>query len=149
MCCRKGTNWYFEQATVDSTVQLVKELMAKYNIPVENVIRHYDVSGKHCPEPYVRDTAAWKAFKDKLSSSKIPENSVNKSVETVAREVIRGLWGNGTVREARLTAAGYNYYEVQSLVNKLLKKKQQLYSNFIAKYNRLIYRWGGDANAND
>lgn len=123
MCCRKGSRWYFEQATVDATIQLVKELMAKYNIPVENVIRHYDVSGKHCPEPYVRDSAAWKAFKDKLSSSKMPENSVNKSVETLAREVIRGLWGNGTIREARLTAAGYNYYEVQSLVNKLLKKK--------------------------
>lgn len=66
MCVRKGSNWYFEDATVNSTVELVKDLMKKYNIPVENVIRHYDVTGKTCPEPYVRDVAAWNKFKDRL-----------------------------------------------------------------------------------
>lgn len=44
-----------------------------------------------------------------------------KSVDTIAREVIKGLWGNGSDRKARLEAAGYNYKEVQSKVNSLLK----------------------------
>ncbi len=40
-----------------------------------------------------------------------------KSVETVAREVLNGLWGNGPERTSRLTAAGYNAAEVQAMVN--------------------------------
>ena len=44
-----------------------------------------------------------------------------KSVETVAKEVIAGKWGNGSDRKSKLTKAGYNYNEVQKAVNKLLK----------------------------
>ena len=44
-----------------------------------------------------------------------------KTVDELAREVIRGLWGNGTDRKNRLTAAGYDYYAVQARVNELLK----------------------------
>lgn len=44
-----------------------------------------------------------------------------KSIDTIAREVIKGLWGNGSDRKARLEAEGYNYKEVQSKVNALLK----------------------------
>ena len=42
-----------------------------------------------------------------------------KSVEEVAKEVYAGKWGNGQDRKDRLTAAGYNYAEIQKLVNKL------------------------------
>lgn len=122
MCCRKGDNWYFEQATITSTIGLVKELMAKYNIPVENVIRHYDVTGKRCPEPYTRNIADWEKFKLQLTTTK-PQ--LTKSNEEIAKEVLLGKWGNGTVREARLTEAGYNYYEVQKLVNALVKPQPQ------------------------
>ena len=44
-----------------------------------------------------------------------------KSVDEIAREVIRGDWGNGDVRKQRLTAAGYDYTEVQAKVYKLMK----------------------------
>ena len=46
---------------------------------------------------------------------------VLKDVLTVAREVIRGDWGNGDDRYNRLTAAGYDYNTVQAKVNELLK----------------------------
>ena len=42
-----------------------------------------------------------------------------KSNETIAREVLKGLWGNGQDRKNRLTKAGYNYSEVQRIVNRL------------------------------
>lgn len=44
-----------------------------------------------------------------------------KTVDELAHEVIRGLWGNGTDRKNRLTAAGYDYYAVQRRVNELLR----------------------------
>ncbi len=40
----------------------------------------------------------------------------------IAKEVIKGLWGNGAERKNRLTAAGYNYRKVQALVNTLVRK---------------------------
>lgn len=49
-------------------------------------------------------------------------NISNKSAEDIAKEVIQGKWGSGNDRRQRLTAAGYNYKEVQTLVNQMLKK---------------------------
>lgn len=46
-----------------------------------------------------------------------------KSVETVAKEVLAGKWGNGDIRKSSLTKAGYNYDEVQKKVNQLLNAK--------------------------
>lgn len=43
-----------------------------------------------------------------------------KSVDEVAREVIRGEWGNGSGRRQRLEAAGYDYDTVQDRVNAIL-----------------------------
>jgi hypothetical protein len=45
----------------------------------------------------------------------------SKTVEQIAREVIAGKWGTGDIRKKKLTDAGYNYNEVQSIVNKLCK----------------------------
>lgn len=41
--------WSFTDATINNTVKLAKMIMKKYNIPLERVIRHYDVNGKTCP----------------------------------------------------------------------------------------------------
>lgn len=47
--------------------------------------------------------------------------TASKSIETIAREVIAGKWGNGDARKSKLKAAGYNPATVQAEVNKLLK----------------------------
>lgn len=44
-----------------------------------------------------------------------------KSIETVAKEVIQGKYGNGAERKKKLTEAGYDYATVQKKVNELLK----------------------------
>ena len=54
---KKGTSvqvgnhegWSYSESTLNNVVTLVKALMKKYNIPLDRVIRHYDVSGKTCP----------------------------------------------------------------------------------------------------
>ena len=43
-----------------------------------------------------------------------------KSTEAIAKEVIRGDWGNGQERVRRLTQAGYDASAVQKIVNRLL-----------------------------
>ena len=44
-----------------------------------------------------------------------------KSILQIAQEVIAGLWGNGEERRQRLEAAGYDYAEVQEMVNAILR----------------------------
>lgn len=44
------------------------------------------------------------------------------TAEEVAKEVIAGKWGNGAARKKALEDAGYNYTEVQKIVNQMLKK---------------------------
>jgi len=41
--------WYFTDASLENALKLVRYLMREYNIPKENVVRHYDISGKLCP----------------------------------------------------------------------------------------------------
>lgn len=67
MCCKKDKNgnWYFEPETVKNTIDLVKMLMAKHNIPIDRVIRHFDVTGKNCPAPYVNESK-WQEFKSRI-----------------------------------------------------------------------------------
>lgn len=48
-------------------------------------------------------------------------SSSTKTLDEIAREVIKGKWGNGTDRKNRLTKAGYNFSAVQKRVNELLK----------------------------
>ncbi|MFR3729192.1 N-acetylmuramoyl-L-alanine amidase [Lacrimispora sp.] len=61
-------DWYFEDETVQSAIELTKVLMTKYNVPADHVIRHYDVTGKICPNPYVYNHTqhTWGAFKAAL-----------------------------------------------------------------------------------
>ena len=119
MCCYKNNGVLdVSETVVARTIELTKELMAKHNIPVENVLRHYDITGKNCPAPFVSNPARWNDFKAKLGTV---TNIAKKSVEEVAKEVLEGKWGNGSERRTKLTQAGYSYNEVQSKVNDLLQ----------------------------
>ena len=67
MIVSKATGrYYIDNRIVDMTVELTRYLMNKYNVPIENVIRHYDVWDKDCPEPFVRNPEQWIEFKNKL-----------------------------------------------------------------------------------
>ena len=72
LCSCKDNNgkYYFKDNTITNAANLVKELMKKYNVPIENVIRHYDVTGKQCPAPMVDDAALWNRFKEMLREKK-------------------------------------------------------------------------------
>ncbi len=86
LCSRKDSkgNYYFMDKTVDNAIELVKMLMAKYNVPIANVIRHYDVTGKNCPEPFVRDIKSWQNFKDRLEEKVVKQNiKINGKVKSV------------------------------------------------------------------
>lgn len=50
-----------------------------------------------------------------------PAAEERKSNQDIAKEVIEGKWGNGYERKTRLTKAGYNYSDIQEIVNNMLQ----------------------------
>ena len=62
-----GKNWEFTDKAVAAAVELTKYLMQQFGVPVANVIRHYDVTGKACPRVpgwgAVGGSAEWDKFK--------------------------------------------------------------------------------------
>ena len=50
---------------------------------------------------------------------------ITKSIDEIAEEVLDGKWGNGDIRKKRLTDAGYDYKDVQTLVNYKLQNRYQ------------------------
>lgn len=59
--------------TYQSGIKLTKYLMKKYNIPPENVIRHYDATKKICPRIMIEDDPSlWTRFKEEISKTDTP-----------------------------------------------------------------------------
>ena len=67
-----------------------------------------------------------------------------KPVDTVAREVIAGQWGNGEDRKARLTQAGYDYNVVQARVNEMLSPQPQRKSIDEIATEVIRCKWGNN-----
>lgn len=65
------------------------------------------------------DSVALACFETIIEKAGVKLNK--KTNDELAKEVIKGLWGNGQERKDRLKAAGYNYSAVQKIVNKTLK----------------------------
>ena len=73
------TDWYFTDEVIERLDEFTKYLMKKYNIPAENVLRHYDITRKYCPRPFMGDdinnyhkvsgNEMWKRFKARLSAA--------------------------------------------------------------------------------
>lgn len=61
------------EATLANAAALGRTLMEKYGIPIENVYRHFDVTGKHCPS-YLVNAQKWAEFKKRLEV-KIMDNT--------------------------------------------------------------------------
>ena len=110
----------FSATEVEKLGWLVRKLMAKYGIGASGVIRHYDVTGKLCPAPYVA-ASKWAALKAAITGGVVSGGTTSAApsgtVAELARRVIAGEFGNG---DARRAALGSRYPGVQAEVNRIL-----------------------------
>ncbi len=128
--------WRISDACLDNGAHLTAAVCKFYGLGRpeygRNVFYHKDFSATECPasiagsqrDAYITRAQEWY---DKMTGSKPaasapakPSTPAKKSVETVAREVIAGQWGNGNDRMTRLKNAGYDANAVQTRVNQLL-----------------------------
>lgn len=140
-------HWDFSAQTRKEAILVFAELMKRFNVPLERVVRHYDASRKLCPGNWQYDNwAKWWLWKKDLATyvktgvlldsqrglnySKgkdvkvvsVADKVAKIDVGTLAREVIKGLWGVGRDRVNRLTKAGYDAAVVQAKVDEILGK---------------------------
>lgn len=60
MCVNQGNDW---DKTIEITSELASDIMMRHNLSMNQLIRHYDVTFKTCPKPFVDNPIAWSDFK--------------------------------------------------------------------------------------
>lgn len=96
--CHPDWDGQFNEKTYNSLVELCADICVRYGLSVNDVIRHYDVTGKECPRYYVRNESAWLQFKQDV------QNKINGGVITpVPQEERRDepvrIYQNGSTSE--------------------------------------------------
>lgn len=119
-----------------------KSLIGQVNKQNMTVHRWFN-SGKSCPGEYIYSRLG-KIANEVNAQLGVKTVTSKKSNTEIAKEVIRGSWGNGVERKRRLTAAGYNYTAVQAEVDRMLGKKTSTVSTHakISKGNRVQIKQG-------
>ena len=73
LCCHKKNGRVVPTPeAINTAIPLVQWLMKKYDIPASRVIRHFDVTGKCCPNGYI-SKSSWAKLHKKLTKLKIPK----------------------------------------------------------------------------
>lgn len=117
-----GGDWPVSDASWRSLVALVRDIATRNNLlPLQvgrNLFGHRDFAPTTCPGDYLYsrlDQLANEVNGGQTVSQSGPEGG--QDLNAVADAVIRGEYGNGDDRRKNLEAAGYNYDDVQAIVN--------------------------------
>lgn len=126
MCCTLRDGEYFiEDATVARTVELVKWLLTLY--PGAKLCRHFDVTGKICPEPWVRAPVLWENFCERVEEEPMTREE-KAAFEALTRKVAE--LENQLTQNVRTTASVSNSLdEVAAHVNKVDQRTAAKYHN--------------------
>lgn len=120
-----------------NAVELIVDILKRYNWGIDKVTKHQDYNKKYCPHRTL--DMGWNRF-IKMIEDKLNTTST-KSIDTLAREVIAGKYGNG---DARKKALGNLYDEVQKRVNAILTGKTTTPKKSIDEVAREVIqgKWG-------
>lgn len=94
--CHPDWDGKFNDNTYNSLVELCADICRRYNLSINAIIRHYDVTGKSCPKYYVENPTAWNQFKTDVA---------NKIGQTIVIEEVKGsdepvrTYKNGSTKE--------------------------------------------------
>ena len=105
------------EATMKNAAKLTRELMAKYHIPVSRVCRHYDVTRKNCPEPWIRNPQLWEKFKTMLTEKEV-EDMTEAQTRAIAKQEIANAENAKKVYNTVDAVPAWGKETVQKLINK-------------------------------
>ena len=105
------------EETMKRAAKLTRELMAKYHVPVSRVCRHYDVTHKQCPEPWVRNPQLWQKFKNMLTEKEV-EDMTEQQARNIAKQEIANAEKAKKIYDTVDAVPAWGKATVQKLVNK-------------------------------
>jgi hypothetical protein len=124
-------DWHVSDKALAATIDLCVDICRRNGIKAlnftgdatGNLTMHRYFTATSCPGPYLASKFPYIAqeVNRRLGTLHITPGK-QQPTEEIARQVIAGMWGVGLDRKTRLNAAGYDYAEVQALVNKLMKQ---------------------------
>lgn len=122
ICYSKSGGERFDKAEENAAEFIASKLKEK-GWGIDKVKKHQDFANKYCPHRTL--DYGWERFLNKIRTylgqvTVDTTTNTSKNLNTIVDEVIAGKWGNGEDRKNRLSQAGYNYNEVQTLVNQKL-----------------------------
>ena len=108
--CHPDWNGQFNSNTYNSLVELCADICRRYGLSVNNIIRHYDVTGKDCPRYYVNNPNAWIQFKNDVAN-KLGQPTTNVASPNVggSDEPVR-VYKNGSTKENIYADTGLTKY---------------------------------------
>ena len=128
--CKLGGDYPVSDVVLNKLIELVADIAKRNNlgklVKGKNVVWHRMYAATSCPGDYLLSKMDYIIEKANEINGKIDNNTntettaPRKTNEEIANEVIKGLWGNGAERKNKLSAAGYDYNAIQSIVNKKL-----------------------------
>lgn len=62
------TNKGFTEETIETTAKLTAQILIEHDLDINNLYRHYDITGKICPKFFVNNESLWEEFKNKVQS---------------------------------------------------------------------------------
>ena len=118
---RKNGKFDFSEETLDNAADLCRVLLKKYNIPVDNIIRHFDVTGKNCPAPFVSDEKAWKAFQERIVDE-VKYYEEMKDVPKWAQPLVKDMIQKGCFGDTKALHLSDDMLRTMALMERYHKK---------------------------
>ncbi|MCM1523830.1 MAG: N-acetylmuramoyl-L-alanine amidase [Ruminococcus sp.] len=115
-CCHPDSTGKFNEKTEQSLAELCAYLLEKFGLKTEDIIRHYDVTGKQCPlywSPTKYQSAEvangrFKAFKEKVA--RLMSSATEETVKSAAKYYVQvGAFGSKENAEAYLKTVKKDY----------------------------------------
>lgn len=148
-------NWHVSYKALAATIDLCVDICRRNGIKAlnftgdktGNLTMHRYFTATSCPGPYLASKFPYIAqeVNRRLASAGITPGKKEATVEIV-RQVISGMWGVGLDRKYRLTKAGYDYKEVQAMVNQVMKKKPAKKTDYEIAREVIAGQWGVGAD---
>lgn len=104
--CNSGG--FISDKTKSNSIELIRDIMNKYNIPLSKVVRHYDASRKYCPSNMSKNEwSDWYKFKEMIQKEKVNyclefQKWYNKTTQTKAPILEDGIYGGETKKAYEL-----------------------------------------------
>lgn len=104
--------------------------MEEYDIPVENIVRHYDISGKLCPgiigwNTDSGDESAWLSFKSRMEDENMTQEKFNQMMNNYLAELAKkegSAWSAAdrewAIKNGIFAGDGTGQYQWQSFVTR-------------------------------